>query len=145
MTAAKASLANPHAKALRKAALVYPDTVEDFPWDHHAYKTPNKKGFLFLTGLADGGFDCSMKLPFRNHEALKLKGAEPTGYGLGKSGWVTFTFGQGETAHDQAHRLSRRELARRCAEETLRLIRPPGGGQATETDMICLPACCHYG
>ena len=92
MTAAKAPLTNPHAKALRKAALVYPDTVEDFPWDHHAYKAPNKKGFLFLTGLADGGFDCSMKLPFRNHDALKIKGAEPTGYGMGKSGWVTFTF-----------------------------------------------------
>lgn len=89
---APAPLKHADAKKLRAAALKYPDTVEDFPWDHHAYKTPNKKGFLFLTGLADGGFDCSMKLPFRNHEALKLKGAAPTGYGLGKSGWVTLTF-----------------------------------------------------
>ena len=80
-------------KALRKAALVYPDTVEDFPWDHHAFKTPNKKAFLFLTGSEDGGFNCSMKLPYRNSEALEIKGAEPTGYGMGKSGWVTFTFG----------------------------------------------------
>lgn len=80
------------AKALRKAALAYPDTAEDFPWDHHAFKAPNKKVFLFLTGLGDGGFNCSMKLPFRQDEALTMKDAEPTGYGMGKSGWVTFTF-----------------------------------------------------
>jgi predicted DNA-binding protein (MmcQ/YjbR family) len=33
-----------------------------------------------------------MKLPFRNEEALRLKGAAPTGYGMAKSGWVSFTF-----------------------------------------------------
>lgn len=85
-------LTNANAKALRKAALGYPDTIEDFPWDHHAYKAPNKKVFLFLTGADGGGFNCSLKLPYRNEEALKLKGAEPTGYGMAKSGWVTFTF-----------------------------------------------------
>src|SRR5688572_18072017 len=74
-----APLKHADAKALRKAALVYPDTVEDFPWDHHAFKAPNKKTFLFLTGQPDGGFNCSMKLPFRNHEALLIKSAEPTG------------------------------------------------------------------
>ncbi len=81
------------AKALRKAALVYPDTVEDFPWGHSAFKTPNKKAFMFLAGTEDGGFSCSLKLPYRNEEALQLKGAEPTGYGMAKSGWVTFVFG----------------------------------------------------
>jgi predicted DNA-binding protein (MmcQ/YjbR family) len=81
------------AKALRKAALKYPETVEDFPWDHHAYKAAGKKVFLFLTGLEGGGFNCTMKLPYRQEEALKLKGAALTGYGMGASGWVTFTFG----------------------------------------------------
>lgn len=81
------------AKALRKAALGYPDTIEDFPWDHHAFKASNKKVFLFLTAGDDGGFNCSMKLPFRQDEALKMKGAEPTGYGMAKSGWVTFIYG----------------------------------------------------
>ena len=80
------------AKKLRAAALKNPETREDFPWDHHAYKAAGKKVFLFLTGRDDGGFNCSMKLPYRNEEALKLKGAEPTGYGMAKSGWVTFTF-----------------------------------------------------
>lgn len=80
------------AKALRKAALKYPDTAEDFPWDHHAFKAAGKKTFLFLTGTEGGGFNCSMKLPYRQDEALALKGAEKTGYGMGASGWVTFTF-----------------------------------------------------
>lgn len=54
---------HPVAKALRAAALGYPQTVEAFPWDHHAYKIAGKKVFLFLTGSADGGFNCTMKLP----------------------------------------------------------------------------------
>jgi len=90
---ATSPLKHADAKALRKAALKFPETVEDFPWDHHAFKTPNKKAFLFLTGSEGGGFNCSMKLPYRHQEALEIKGAEPTGYGMGKSGWVTFTFG----------------------------------------------------
>lgn len=83
---------HPDGKALRKAALAYPDTVEDFPWGHSAFKVAGKKAFLFMGADDDGGFSCSMKLPFRNEEALKLKGAKPTEYGLGRAGWVTFQF-----------------------------------------------------
>jgi predicted DNA-binding protein (MmcQ/YjbR family) len=90
---ASAPLRHADAKALRKAALAYPETVEDFPWGHSAFKTPNKKAFLFMGATEDGGFSFSLKLPYRNAEALKMKGAEPTGYGLAKSGWVTFTYG----------------------------------------------------
>lgn len=86
------SIKHPDAKALRKAALRYPETVEDFPWGHAAFKVAGKKAFLFLAADESGGFSCSMKLPFRVEEALKLKQAAPTGYGLGKAGWVTFTF-----------------------------------------------------
>ena len=88
-----APLKHADAKALRKAALAYPETAEDFPWDHHAFKAPNKKAFLFLTAREDGGFNCTMKLPYRNQEALAIKGASPAGYGLGRSGWVSFMFG----------------------------------------------------
>ncbi len=84
-------LRHPGAIALRAAALRYPQTEEHFPWDHHAFKVAGKKTFLFLTGLEEG-FNCSMKLPYRNGEALKLKAAAPTGYGMGASGWVTLTF-----------------------------------------------------
>ena len=80
------------AKALRKAALAYPQTLEDFPWGERAFKVGGKKVFLFLSEREGGGFGCSMKLPFRNEEALNIKGAEPTGYGLSTSGWETFSF-----------------------------------------------------
>jgi predicted DNA-binding protein (MmcQ/YjbR family) len=92
MTAA-APLKHADAKALRKSALVYPDTVEDFPWGHHAFKVAGKKAFLFMGATDDGGFSFSLKLPYRNADALAMKGAEPTGYGMAKSGWVTFTYG----------------------------------------------------
>lgn len=79
-------------KALRTAALRYPETVEDFPWGHSAFKVKGKKAFMFMAAEEDGGFSCSMKLPFRNDDALKIKGAKRTEYGLGKAGWVTFNF-----------------------------------------------------
>jgi hypothetical protein len=31
------------------------------------------------------------KLPYTGHEALQLPFAKPTAYGLGKSGWVSFS------------------------------------------------------
>jgi predicted DNA-binding protein (MmcQ/YjbR family) len=85
-------LKHPLAKELRKAALGFPETVEDFPWGHSAFKVAGKKAFLFMGEDEEGGWSCSMKLPFRNEEALKIKGAAPTEYGLGKSGWVSFRF-----------------------------------------------------
>lgn len=90
---ASAPLKHAAARALRRAALAYPETVEDFPWGHSAFKAAGKKAFLFMGATEDGGFSCSMKLPFRSAEALKMKGAAPTGYGLARSGWVTFTYG----------------------------------------------------
>jgi predicted DNA-binding protein (MmcQ/YjbR family) len=83
----------PVAKALRAAALKYPETVEDMPWGHPAYKVAGKKAFMFVGGDESTGLTVSMKLRFRAEEALNHKFAAPTGYGLGKSGWVTFTFG----------------------------------------------------
>lgn len=89
---ASVKLKNASAKELRKAALGYPETVEDFPWGHSAFKVAGKKAFLFMGEDEAGGWSCSMKLPFRNEEALAIKGASPTEYGLGKSGWVSFRF-----------------------------------------------------
>jgi predicted DNA-binding protein (MmcQ/YjbR family) len=86
------TLKHPEAKKLRAAALAYPTTVEDFPWGDRAFKVGGKKVFLFLSDSEEGGWSCAMKLPFRNKEALKVKGAMPTPYNLGKSGWVSFRF-----------------------------------------------------
>ena len=51
-----------------------------------------KKVFVFM-GMADGdGLGLSVKLPASGPMALLLPFATPTGYGLGKSGWVSARF-----------------------------------------------------
>jgi len=81
--------------ALRKTALAYPQATEDFPWGHRAFKV-KKKMFLILSFDKDI-FNVTMKLPVTGRQALALPFAEPTGYGLGKSGWVTASFGPKDT------------------------------------------------
>jgi predicted DNA-binding protein (MmcQ/YjbR family) len=90
------SLADPAAAeaVLRRFALSFPDTHEDFPWGHSAFKVRGK-AFLFLS--RDGGkLNLSMKLPHSREFALDRPFAAPTGYGLGKAGWVTASFEPGE-------------------------------------------------
>ena len=72
--------------------MAYPGTIEDHPWGDTAFKVGGKKVFCFFGEDGAGGFACSLKLPFRAEEALKLKNARPTPYGLGKAGWVSLTF-----------------------------------------------------
>jgi predicted DNA-binding protein (MmcQ/YjbR family) len=72
---------------LRALALDFPETTEDFPWGERAFKVRGKV-FLFLH--AEGReVSFSVKLPHSSAEALELPNVEPTGYGLGKHGWVT--------------------------------------------------------
>ena len=73
--------------ALRGAALAYPGATEEFPWGHRAIKV---RGKIFLAlAREDGALHVTVKLPVSNVYALSLPFAAPTGYGLGKSGWVT--------------------------------------------------------
>lgn len=88
-----AALAHPTALALREAALGYPDTTEDHPWGETAFKVRGRKAFCFMAGTEEGGFVVTFKLPFRAEDALAQPFAEPTGYGMGPSGWVTCRFG----------------------------------------------------
>jgi len=83
------------ASALRKLALAYPQSREDHPWGHSAFKVKGKT-FLFL--FHEKAFlSLSLKLPESSKSALRLPFASPTTYGLGKSGWVTAKFkGQDE-------------------------------------------------
>ncbi len=86
----------PDAARLRAAALALPETVEEFPWGHTAVKVRGK-AFVFLSGEGEA-LSVSCKLPASHGAALLLPFAAPTGYGLGKSGWVTATFPKGQLA-----------------------------------------------
>jgi predicted DNA-binding protein (MmcQ/YjbR family) len=94
--AARKGLARAEA-ALRKHALNYPETHEDFPWGHRALKVKGK-AFLFMAlGIKEEDlFSLSVKLPVSGKLALSLPFASPTEYGLGKSGWVTARFHSGD-------------------------------------------------
>ena len=83
--------------ALKKAALAAPGAWEDHPWGENVYKV-GKKIFLFLgVDKGDGWLHCTVKLPDSAEAALTMFSfCEPTGYGLGKSGWVSSTFAKGE-------------------------------------------------
>lgn len=71
-------------------AMSLPEVREDHPWGHSAFKV-GKKAFLFMAS-ENGGLSLSVKLPQSGLLALSLPFAQPTGYGLGKSGWVTASF-----------------------------------------------------
>jgi predicted DNA-binding protein (MmcQ/YjbR family) len=80
--------------ALRDFAKTYPFATEDHPWGETAMKVKGKV-FVFLS-LHDGNLNVTVKLPLSCETALGLPFAEPTGYGLGKHGWVTSKFGPGD-------------------------------------------------
>jgi predicted DNA-binding protein (MmcQ/YjbR family) len=81
--------------ALRKASLAKPGAFEDHPWGHDVFKAANKKMFV-STGQEAGVLYVTFKLPHSSEAALTMFGfCSPTGYGLGKSGWVTAKFEKG--------------------------------------------------
>lgn len=82
------------AAQLRKHALGFPGATEDFPWGERVAKV-NGKVFVFLGAepVAGAGMGMSVKLPLSCEEALELPFTKPTGYGLGKAGWVSASFG----------------------------------------------------
>lgn len=84
----------PLEKELRRIAMTYPEVREEFPWGERAFKVA-KKVFVFL-GSDGKDVSMSVKLPESNEMALQFPFAEPTHYGLGKSGWVTLSFGPGD-------------------------------------------------
>jgi predicted DNA-binding protein (MmcQ/YjbR family) len=72
---------------LRAFALRYPEAHEDFPWEERVIKVRGKI-FAFL-GMVDGKFRLGVKLTHSNEAALGMPSVEPSGYGLGRAGWVT--------------------------------------------------------
>jgi len=81
------------AARLQAVALALPGAWEDYPWDERVVKV-GKKIFLFLTKDDDlpDMLHVGVKLPDSAEEALSFPFVEPTGYGLGRAGWVSARF-----------------------------------------------------
>ncbi|EPH44087.1 MmcQ/YjbR family DNA-binding protein [Streptomyces aurantiacus] len=75
---------------VRAFALDLPGATEEFPWGESVAKI-HKKVFVFL-GVADGSYPLGVTVKLTDEvthtHALTAPGAEPAGYGLGRSGWV---------------------------------------------------------
>lgn len=82
-------------KDLRKFGLAYPKAHTKSPWPGHLDLAVNDKTFAYLS-IEGEPFSISCKLPESSELALTLPFAEPTAYGLGKSGWVTARFPEGQ-------------------------------------------------
>jgi predicted DNA-binding protein (MmcQ/YjbR family) len=100
---------------LREFALSLPDASEDFPWGESVAKV-NRKVFVFLGSDAGSGPRfMTVKLYESHGHALSIDGAKPTGYGLGRAGWVTVPLrAEGVTL----------DLLRDWIEESYRIIAP---------------------
>ena len=81
---------------LRTFGLAYPGAHTKSPWPGHLDLAVNDKTFAYLS-LEGEPLSISCKLPRSNALALMLPFASPTGYGLGRSGWVTAQFAAGES------------------------------------------------
>jgi predicted DNA-binding protein (MmcQ/YjbR family) len=77
-------------EVLRAWGLTLPGAHRKAPWPEHDDLAVKDKTFAYLPAKGRP-FGLSCKLPYTGYEALQLPFAEPTGYGLGKSGWVSFS------------------------------------------------------
>jgi predicted DNA-binding protein (MmcQ/YjbR family) len=73
---------------VRAFALSLPEAVEEHPWGEDVAKVRGKI-FVFLGSSNPPSRRISVKLDESHGHALSIAGAEPTGYGLGRGGWVT--------------------------------------------------------
>jgi len=79
---------------LRDHALSFPEATEEFPWDERVIKIRGK--IIVFLGEVEGMLRVAVKLPTSAEMALTLPFTTPTGYGLGRAGWVTARFGAGD-------------------------------------------------
>jgi len=84
-------------KELRAFGLGYPGAHTKSPWPGHLDLAVQDKTFAYLS-LEGEPLGISCKLPQSSSVALMLPFTEPTGYGLGKSGWVSARFPAGKPA-----------------------------------------------
>jgi predicted DNA-binding protein (MmcQ/YjbR family) len=120
------------AASLRTFALGYPGAREEFPWGERVVKV-GKKVFVFM-GMADGDeLGLSVKLPASGPMALLLPFAQPTGYGLGKAGWVSARFAPSDVPPLALLREWIDESYRAVAPRTMVAKLAPGAAVISET------------
>ncbi len=78
-------------RQLHRFGLAYPGAHTKSPWPGHMDLAVNDKTFAYLS-VEGEPLSVSCKLPHSSDDALALSFTKPTGYGLGRSGWVTATF-----------------------------------------------------
>lgn len=76
---------------LRAYGMTFPGAHRKAPWPEHDDLAVNNKTFAYLPAVGSERFSLTVKLPHTHPVALDLPFAAPTPYGLGKSGWVSFT------------------------------------------------------
>lgn len=122
-------------KALRQFGLAYPGVARKSPWPGHDDLAVNDKTFAYLSSEGEP-FSISVKLPYTGDEAMKLPFAKPTGYGLGKSGWVTLeptpaqmpSLAQLKSWMDESYRAQApKKLARQVTNKAASTTRSSGG------------------
>jgi predicted DNA-binding protein (MmcQ/YjbR family) len=89
--------------SLESLALGFPGAWADNPWGDSVVKV-GKKIFVFLGDTPEQQM-ITVKVPESHEHAMSFTGAAPTGYGLGKAGWVTIPVGgvgsdDAEVLHD---------------------------------------------
>jgi predicted DNA-binding protein (MmcQ/YjbR family) len=78
-------------QALKAFGLELPGAHSKSPWPEHDDLAVKDKTFAFMS-VAGAPLSISCKLTVSRDAVLKEPFAKPTGYGLGKSGWVTMNF-----------------------------------------------------
>ena len=80
---------------LRAFGLRYPGAHTKSPWPGHLDLAVKDKTFAYLSAPGEP-LSISCKLPQSCAAALMLPNTKPTEYGLGKSGWVSASYEDGE-------------------------------------------------
>ena len=113
-------------RTLRAYGLSLPEATEDHPWGHTALKVRGKTFVWLDKGEKGEGLSLTVKLPVSRDFALVFDFAEPAGYGLGRSGWITCRF-----AEDEQPDL---DLMQRWIAESYRAVAPKKLGAAVAED-----------
>jgi predicted DNA-binding protein (MmcQ/YjbR family) len=111
-------------RKLRAYGLGLAEATEDHPWGHSALKVRGKT-FVWLD-KSEGALSLTVKLPVSRDFALVFDFAEPAGYGLGRSGWISCRFGKDEAAD--------LDLMKRWIAESYRAVAPKKLGAALPGD-----------